>query len=131
MISASELEERRAAYEQAMQNLRYTCAAPFTQDQYPDRYFHYGEGGRGLILSHGLVYVSSEAAEEIRAVDGPIVVGKSLYLEDPKFRPLHGALPYDAMVDVIKFTRTVRDHARRQLYSSVSSRRRPTRRTAT
>lgn len=110
MISVNELEGR-FAYDQAMQNLKPTWDRPFTPRQYPGRYFHYGEDGRGLVLSHGLVYVSSDSAEEIRAIDGPIVIGKGLYLESPQFRILDGVLSPDAIVDVVSFTRQVGEKA--------------------
>lgn len=108
MTEHVETLDRKAAYQIAMKNLECTWNNPWSlRGEYPDRFFHYGEDGRGLILSHGLVYISSECAEDIRAVDGSIRIGEGLFLEDPKFRYLNGKLPQEAIGDVIDFTSEV------------------------
>jgi len=109
MSEQAEVLDGKVAYQVAMKNLEATRSYPWPlPTEYPDRYFYYGEEGRGLILSHGLVYVSSTEAEDVRAVDGPIKIGTHLYLENPKFRSLHGELPQLAIGDIIDLTAQVK-----------------------
>lgn len=109
MVEFIETMDGKTAYKIAMENLKTTCYFPwFLAEDFPDRYFHYGEGGRGLILSHHLVYVSSECAEDIREVDGPPIKDSDNYLKKPKFKWLYGKLPSDAIKDVLEFTTEVK-----------------------
>jgi hypothetical protein len=113
MLSAETLRGN-SAYQAAMDNLRATWSFPFTPEEYPGRYFHYGEGGRGLILSGNLVYVSSEEAEDIRAIDGEIKIGTDLYLVNPHFKSIRGVIPPEVIDEVVAFSKQVRDQAVRE-----------------
>lgn len=91
-----------------MENLEPTRSFPwYLKTDYPDRYFHYGDEGRGIILSHGLVYVSAESAEGIYAVEGPIVIDEHLHLDEAKFKNLDGELPEDVIQEIIVFTEEI------------------------
>lgn len=97
------------AYSVVMENLESTWNFPRElQASYPKKYFHHSEDGRGLVLPHNLVYVSSSATEEIRLVDGPIEINSELFLTEPKFKSVGGQIPEKAMKDVIRFTEEVK-----------------------
>lgn len=106
MIEMGKEVDGVTAYAIALKNLEITWSYPdILNQEYSDRYFHYGEEGRALVLPGELVYVSTTTDESIKKiVGGKIVFDTGLKMVTSKFEGIGGAIPSKSISEVLAFT---------------------------
>lgn len=111
MIHNTENITGSEAYRIAMDNLKSTWNKPAVlKNEFKDRYFFYGEEGRGLVMPGGLAYISSTYNEEIRKAVGEIEINTEFYVVRGEFKDINGILPDTEVIpELIAFTEMVKE----------------------
>ena len=107
-LDGEEVLGGKEAYKIAHRNLQSTWSRfPELHRNFPNVSFYYNTGF-GLALPHGLIYISTESAEGIKALLGALKIGPDLELISRGFVGLDGVLPSHSIGVVLDFTEKVR-----------------------